>query len=91
MAVAANVFVSMMSAPGLEIGVMNVGDDLRAGEHQEIDVVLHRDGVIPEPFAAHVAFFQLVLLHHGSHGAVEDAGYGGRGGRRAGRAASLLS
>ena len=40
MAVLANVFVSMMSAPGLEIGVMDAGDDLRASEHQEIDVVL---------------------------------------------------
>ena len=58
--------------PGLEIGVVNVRDELRSGEDQEIDVVLHRDGMRAKPLAAHVALVQPVLLHHGAHGAVEN-------------------
>ena len=44
--------------------------------------------MIAEPLAANGALFQLVLLDHRAHRAVEDAGCGGRAARRAGRAAS---
>src|SRR5262249_12888824 len=58
--------------PGLEVGVVDLDDDLGLGEDEDVGVSLEIVRVVGEPGAAEVRLGQPVALHHGAHGAVED-------------------
>jgi len=51
---------------------MNAGDDLRAGEHQQVVVALEVLRVVEEALAAVVRLAQLLLLDHRAHRAIQD-------------------
>ena len=51
---------------------MNLLNDLRLGEAEEIVITLELLGVIFESLASELGLVELVLLDHGSHGSVED-------------------
>ena len=57
---------------GFQIGAMDVGDDIRARERQEIVVALEIAAVILETLAAEIRFLELARLDHGAHGAVQQ-------------------
>jgi len=50
---------------------MDVGDDLRPGDRQQVVVALQVRGMVGEAPAPVIGFFQFVVLDHGAHGAVE--------------------
>ena len=50
---------------------MDVADDGRLGDDQEVVVALQLAGVVLEAFAAVVRLLQLELLDHGAHRPVE--------------------
>ena len=57
---------------GLQIGGVNLADDRRLGQRQQIVVALEIAGPVAEPFAPVVGFLQAVALDHGAHRAVQD-------------------
>jgi len=56
---------------GVEVGAVDVPDDGRLGDDEQVVVALELPGVILEAFAAVVLLLQLELLDHGAHRAVE--------------------
>ena len=56
---------------GVEVGAVDVADDGRLRDDQEVVVALELAGVVLEAVAAVVLFLQLELLDHGAHRAVE--------------------
>ena len=58
--------------PGGEIGVVQLGDQVRPGQAQQIVVALQRHGVIGEPLAAEIRLGQALALDHHPPGAVQD-------------------
>lgn len=50
---------------------MNLLNDLRLREYEQIVVSLKLLGMVLEPLAPELRLVELVLLDHGSHGAVE--------------------
>ena len=57
---------------GLQIGGVNLADDRRLGQRQQIVVALEIAGPVAEAFAPVVGFLQAVALDHGAHRAVQD-------------------
>ena len=57
---------------GREILAVDLVDDVRTGEDQQVVVALEVLRVVPEPFAAEVRLRELVTLDHRPHRAVED-------------------
>jgi hypothetical protein len=51
---------------------MDLRDDLRLTQHEQIVVALHELGKVSEPRAAIAGLVQLVPLDHGAHGAVDE-------------------
>ena len=72
MEVELKVLVSMMSAPASRYCAVDVLDDLRLGEVQQVVVALQVAGPVLEALAAKSRFVQMVALDHGAHGAIED-------------------
>jgi hypothetical protein len=72
------------NAVGVEgVGLQDVGacgqvlavdlpDDGRPGQHQQVVVALHVAGPVGETGAAIIRFLQLVTLDHGAHGPIQD-------------------
>ena len=58
--------------PRLEVGAVDVADDLGLSDDEEVVVTLELTGVVGEARAAVVRFLQLELLDHGAHRAVEE-------------------
>ncbi len=58
--------------PGFQVGLVNVLDDLRLGQRQQVVVALEVARPVAEPFAAVAGLVELVALDHGAHGAVQD-------------------
>ena len=79
--------------PGVEKTAMDVGDDPGPGDRQQVVVALQVRGMVGEPPAPEISFFELVLLDHGAHGAVEHQDafleQGGKGGGHGSQAPSL--
>ncbi len=57
---------------GLQIGRMDVADDLRLGDGQQIIVALEVARVVSKALAAIIRLLERIALDHGAHGAVED-------------------
>ena len=57
---------------GGEVLVVQVCDDVRPGQAQDVVVALHLAWVVLEPVAAVVGFGQAPLLEHHAPGSVED-------------------
>ena len=57
---------------GLEVGLVDVADDLRLGERQQIVVALQVARPVLEAFPPVAVLVQLVALDHGPHGPVQD-------------------
>ena len=57
---------------GLEVGAVDVADDLGLGDDEEVVVTLELTVVVGKACAAVVLFLQLELLNHGTHRAVEE-------------------
>ena len=57
---------------GIQVGLLDSADDVRAAEDQQVVVTLYIAWPIGEARAAIVLFLQLVALDHGAHAAVED-------------------
>ncbi len=57
---------------GVQVGLLDGLDDVRAAEQQQVVVALHVARPVCEALAAVVLFLQLVALDHGAHAAVED-------------------
>ena len=72
MRVAPKVLVSTMSAPGRQVLLVDLLDDVGPGELQQLVVALQVLGVVLEALAAVVGLGQLVALDHRAHGAVDD-------------------
>ena len=51
---------------------MDLRDDLRLAQHQQVVVALHELGEVGEARAAIAGLVQLVPLDHGAHGAVDE-------------------
>jgi hypothetical protein len=51
---------------------VDIPDDVRLGQGQQVIVALEVAGPVLEPFATVVCFLQPVGLDHGAHGAIED-------------------
>ena len=70
---ALKVLVSRMSAPASRYCGVDLADDLRLGQHQQVVVALEvaaRQSA--KRCAAVIGLAQLVALDHGAHGAVQD-------------------
>ncbi len=57
---------------GVQVGAVNVADDLRLCQRQQVVVALQVGVMIREARAAVVGLFQLVTLDHGAHGTIQD-------------------
>ena len=57
---------------GLQIGVVDLADDVRLGQHKQIVVALQIVAMVLEARAPIARLVQLIALDHGAHGAVED-------------------
>ena len=66
------VFVSMMSAAGLEVLLVDLGDDVGPRQHEDVVVAPQIVRMVREPLAAEIGFGQLMPLDHRPHRAVED-------------------
>ena len=58
--------------PSLEVLHVDLLHNVGAGDHQDVVVALQVVGVVLEPLAPEVFFLELVRLHRGAHGAVDD-------------------
>ena len=56
---------------GFEVGLVDLADHVRAGEHEQLVVALHVLAVAGEALAAEVRLFEALLLDEAPHGAVE--------------------
>ena len=57
---------------GFEIRVVDLADDVRLGQHEQVVVALEVAWVILEARATIACLVELIALNHGAHGAVED-------------------
>ena len=57
---------------GIQVGLLDLGDDLRLGQQQQVVVALDVARPVGETLATVVRFFQPIALDHGAHAAVED-------------------
>ena len=69
---------------GIEIGLVNAADHVRARQHQQVVVAFYVAGPVGKALAAIVGFLQLVALDHGAHAAVENQDAFGKQGGQAG-------
>ena len=67
-----NVLVSMMSAPASRYMLVNVPDDVRLGQAEQVVVAAQLARPALEAPAAEGGLVQLAGLDHGAHGAVEQ-------------------
>jgi len=51
---------------------VNLANDRRLGQYQQIVVTLEIAGPVAEPFAPVIGFLQAIALDHGAHRAVQD-------------------
>ena len=51
---------------------MDVADDVRLGQAQQVIIALQVRGPVCEALAAVIRLFQLVPLDHGAHGAIQE-------------------
>jgi hypothetical protein len=81
MEVAPKVLVSIRSAPGGQVALVDVADDVGPGQAQQLVVALDVFGKVLEALASAIGagslapvlrLGQLEALDHGAHGAVED-------------------
>jgi hypothetical protein len=72
------VLVSMMSAPGFQIGGVNLADNRRLGQHQQIVVALEIARPVAEPLAAIIRLLQPIALNHGAHRAIQNQNAAGQ-------------
>ena len=56
----------------LEIGCVNVADDLRLGQHQQVIVALDIHMPVGKALATIIRLLEFVALDHGAHGAIQD-------------------
>ena len=57
---------------GLEVGVVDLADEVRLGQHEQVVVALDVAGPVGEALAAELLLLELVALHHRAHRAVDD-------------------
>ena len=57
---------------GIQVGLMDVFDNIRPGYRKQIVVALDIQMEIGKAFAAVIRFFELIGLNHAPHGAVDD-------------------
>ncbi len=57
---------------GLQVGLVDVADDLRLGQRQQVVVALQVARPVLEAFPPVAVLVQLVALDHGAHGTVQD-------------------
>ncbi len=74
---------------GRQIALVDLGDGLRLGEHEQVVVALHGLGMGGEALAPEGRLVELVALDHRAHGAVDDQD--APGGGRLERGDALLS
>ena len=67
---------------GGQVAFVDVADDVRTGERQQLVVALHVARKVLEPLAAVLRFGQLEALDHGAHGPVQDGDTLGQDGRQ---------
>ena len=82
-------FVVVMSAPGLEVGAVDLRHDLRLREVQQVGVALDVAGVVGEAVAAELLLGETPALQQDAPGAVEHEDPLARGAARGVRAVSI--
>mmetsp|Transcript_27172 Transcript_27172/g.52686 ORF Transcript_27172/g.52686 Transcript_27172/m.52686 type:complete len:264 (+) Transcript_27172:3289-4080(+) len=55
-----------------KILLVDLGDDVGAGEHEDVVVALQRRSVALEPFSTEILLLKLVALNHRAHGSIEN-------------------
>ena len=57
---------------GLEVGVVDLAENIRPGQGQQVVVALEGGGVVGKPVAPEIGLFKPVALDETAHGPVED-------------------